>query len=82
MTKNELFTFIKNFNATQSVSPKTILEGLKTLPESDHELFMLLVNYKVYFRFSYKLLFIAEQPFNNVNGFNTVVRGIESCIKR
>ena len=46
MTKNELFTFIKNFNATQSVSPKTILEGLKTLPESDHELFMLLVNYK------------------------------------
>ena len=46
MKKNELFSFIRKFNEAGSIEPSITLEGLKTLPEEDHELLMLLVNYK------------------------------------
>ena len=46
MEKKELFDFVKKFNKISHVSDDTIIDGLKTLPEKDHELFMLLVNYK------------------------------------
>ena len=46
MDKKDLFTFVKKFNKTAGISENTVIEGLKTLPQEDHELFMMLVNYK------------------------------------
>ncbi|MBE7074517.1 MAG: hypothetical protein E7376_00835 [Clostridiales bacterium] len=46
MTKKELFSFISEFNKLDAISSDTIIEGLSILPEKDHSLFMLLVNYK------------------------------------
>ena len=46
MNKDELFTFVSEFNALNTISLNTVLEGLNKLPAKDHELFMLLVNYK------------------------------------
>lgn len=46
MTKNELFEFIKKFNKVGAILPDTVIDGLKQLDKEDHELFMLLVNYK------------------------------------
>lgn len=46
MSKDELFTFVSKFNALNSISISTVLDGLHKLPTKDHELFMLLVNYK------------------------------------
>lgn len=46
MDKYDLYKFVKDFNNMGMVSHSAILEGLKTLPEKDQELFMILVNYK------------------------------------
>ena len=46
MEKGKLIEFVKEFNKSKGVSTATIMAGLKELPESDHELFMALVNYK------------------------------------
>lgn len=46
MEKKELFDFVKKYNQTFIISNDTIIEGLEKLPKKDHELFMLLVNYK------------------------------------
>ncbi len=46
MKQKDLYQFVVEFNKLQFIPQKTIIEGLKTLPESDHELFMKLVNYK------------------------------------
>lgn len=44
--KNEnLYKFIKEFNKSEAFTTNDIMEGLKSLPEEDHELFMMLVNY-------------------------------------
>ena len=46
MKQEELFNFITNFNKIKFIPDAVIIEGLKRLPESDHKLFMSLVNYK------------------------------------
>lgn len=55
MTKNELINFVKNFNNTKIIPTNVILEGLKELPAKDHQLFMMLVNYKNSTEFKKKL---------------------------
>jgi hypothetical protein len=55
MTKNELINFVKNFNNTKIIPTNVILEGLKELPARDHQLFMMLVNYKNSTEFKKKL---------------------------
>lgn len=46
MTSSDLISFVHNFNKINSVSLQTINEALTKLPAKDHELLMLLVNYK------------------------------------
>ena len=46
MEKKVLYDFVKNFNKEKGISTEIIMEGLKTLPKEDHELFMMLINYK------------------------------------
>lgn len=46
MNKNELFSFIKEFNNSGAISNDVILEAMNHLSDKDIELFMLLVNYK------------------------------------
>lgn len=46
MEKKVLYDFVKKFNKSKGITNDTILDGLKTLPKEDHELFMMLVNYK------------------------------------
>lgn len=55
MTKNELINFVKNFNNTKIISTDIIIECLKELPAKDHQLFMMLVNYKNSAEFKKKL---------------------------
>ena len=46
MDKKELFDFVRKYNQSFIISNETIIEGLEKLPKKDHNLFMLLVNYK------------------------------------
>lgn len=46
MTRSEIISFIKEFNKEESFSSDFVVETLRSLPRSDHELFLLLVNYK------------------------------------
>ena len=55
MEKKDLFDFVKKFNFLNSIPIEVVIEGLKTLPQKDLELFMLLVNYKNGKDFSEKL---------------------------
>ena len=46
MTKNELISFVKKFNQAKAIPMNIVMDGLKELSPSDHELFFLLINYK------------------------------------
>lgn len=46
MTGEQFINFVHTFNQVSCVTLETIEQGLSKLPQKDHELFMLLVNYK------------------------------------
>ena len=46
MDRYDLYNFVKNFNKIENIPESAVLEGLRVLPQKDHELFITLVNYK------------------------------------
>ena len=46
MTRNEIVTFIKNFNREQAFSSEFIVDVMRSLSKEEGEIFMQLVNYK------------------------------------
>lgn len=46
MNKEDIVKFVKEFNKSKALSTNDIVECLKNLPKEDHELFIMMVNYK------------------------------------
>lgn len=46
MNKEDIVKFVKEFNKSKAMSTNDIVECLKKLPKKDHELFIMMVNYK------------------------------------
>lgn len=46
MNKEDIIKFVKEFNKSKALSTNDIVECLKKLSKEDHELFIMMVNYK------------------------------------